>query len=168
MEEELRPLGQHNRKQSVNLPDFSAKNVVLLFLVLAVAGFALYVFQPNFFKGLTKTPTGGTQKQEQKPETKSSGYSAVFLTNNQVYFGKLEGANSDYPTLKDVYYLRVDNSAKDATGSASSGIALVKLGQELHGPSDEIRFNKDQILLIEDLKADSRVFKAIEEYKKKK
>lgn len=164
MEDELRPLG-HNRKQSVNLPDFNAKNVVLLLLALAVVGFALYVFQPNLFKGLIKT--NNPQKQEAKPETKSSGYSAVFLTNNQVYFGKLESQNSDYPTLKDVYYLRVDKGSS-ATASASPGVSLVKLGEELHGPSDEIQFNKDQILLIEDLKTDSRVFKAIQEHQKKK
>jgi hypothetical protein len=36
----------------------------------------------------------------------------------------------------------------------------------LHGPEDEMRINRDQILFTEDIKADGRVAQAIAEYKK--
>src|SRR3990167_4894055 len=133
MEEELRPLGQHNRKQNLTLPDFNFKNVVILLLAIAIVVLGLYVYKPEWFKSIIKSQP----KPQQKAEVKSSDYSAVFLTNNQVYFGKIDDENADFIKLKDVYYLRVNQGAsagQPATGAATpeSGISLVKLGGELH------------------------------------
>jgi hypothetical protein len=49
--------------------------------------------------------------------------------------------------------------------AANPEINLVKLGGELHGPTDEMRINRDQILLVEDLRTDSNLVKAIDNYK---
>ena len=100
-------------------------------------------------------------------------YQAVFLVNNQVYFGKLSNENAQFPVLKDIYYLQVNQPIQPAQtvkgapvqAAVNPDINLVKLGGELHGPSDEMRINRDQILLIEDLRADSNLVKAIEKYK---
>lgn len=101
-------------------------------------------------------PTGSTGK-----------YQAVFLTNNQVYFGKLSRANSGYPVLRDIYYLRVTQTLQPINPNVpQQQLQLVKLGNELHGPEDEMRINKSQILFVEDLKADSQVVNAINEFKK--
>jgi hypothetical protein len=101
-----------------------------------------------------------------------SAYQAVFLTNGQVYFGQLSQANSDYPILTDIYYLQVvqpplqgQQSGTPAPQSQQSQISLVKLGNELHGPVDEMHISKSQILFYEDLKSDGQVVKAIEAYK---
>ncbi len=93
-------------------------------------------------------------------------YQAVFLTNDQVYFGKLSNENSDYPVLKDIYYLRVTSQLQpvEAETTAQPAINLVKLGNELHSPKDEMRINKDHILFIEDLKPDSQVVVAIKNF----
>ncbi len=101
------------------------------------------------------------------PIGKAYRYQAVFLSNNQVYFGKLYNTRSDYPTLKDVYYLQVTQALqpRDPKTPAEPRINLVKLGGELHGPEDEMRINKVHILFIEDLKSDSQVVKAIQEFK---
>ncbi len=97
----------------------------------------------------------------------SGKYQAVFLSNNQVYFGKLYNANSSYPTLRDIYYLQVTQALqpKDPK-NPSQQINLVKLGGELHGPEDAMSINKSHILFFEDLKADSQVVAAIKDYKK--
>jgi hypothetical protein len=42
---------------------------------------------------------------------------------------------------------------------------LIKLGGELHGPTDTMQINRDQILLIEDLRTDSNLVAAIGNYK---
>lgn len=101
------------------------------------------------------------------PMASADTYQAVFLTNNQVYFGKMSQANGNYPVLKDIYYLRVTQvlQPRDPNNPAQQ-IQLVKLGNELHGPEDEMRINRSQILFIEDLKADSQVVTAINEFKK--
>ena len=37
-------------------------------------------------------------------------YQALFLTNGQVYFGKLSNVSDKYVTLNDIYYLQVQES----------------------------------------------------------
>jgi hypothetical protein len=97
---------------------------------------------------------------------------AVFLANGQVYFGKLSDPNSQYTTLKDIYYLQVVEQQLQGqqygqqTGQTPQ-ISLVKLGSELHGPVDEMKISRAQILFYEDLTPDSQVGKAINDYKAK-
>ncbi len=84
-------------------------------------------------------------------------WQAVFLTNNQVYFGRLENYNREYTVLKNVYYLQTQQA-----GQAFENLNLVKLGSEIHGPEDTIFIPKKQILFWENLRSDSRVVGAIE------
>ena len=95
----------------------------------------------------------------------SSTFQAVFLTNGQVYFGKLYRENSSFPVLRHVYYLQVTQPPQPLQEGQTppTNINLVKLGGELHGPQDEMRINKDQILFVEDLKDDSKVVTAIQQ-----
>ena len=97
----------------------------------------------------------------------ASDYQAVFLVNGQVYFGQLSGEGSQFMKLTDVYYLQVNQALQPAEEGAAQtpDVSLVKLGNELHGPMDLMRINRDQVLLIEDLKADSNVVRAITDYK---
>jgi len=99
-------------------------------------------------------------------------YQAVFLTSGQVYFGKVAHQNRQFVILTDIYYLRASQALqppKEGEESAAEqpNLSLIKLGNELHGPVDEMKINRDQILFIEDLKADSKVVEAIKEYKNK-
>lgn len=105
-------------------------------------------------------------------------YQAVFLTNGQVYFGKINDVNASYIRLNDIYYLQQqDNKAADASKTAQqaatnpenqANVSLAKLGEELHAPEDAMYINKDQVLFWENLKTDGKVSKAIAEHKKKK
>lgn len=100
-------------------------------------------------------------------------YQAVFLTNGQVYFGKLQNATGEYLRLTDIYYLQVDSNVQQAgttekkadTTSSDSNVQLIKLGNELHGPRDEMQLNNAQVLFWENLKPDSKVSEAIKNYK---
>ncbi len=105
----------------------------------------------------------------QKTNPKLSGYQAVFLTNGQVYFGKISEKNSDYVVLKDIYYLQAGKQLQAGadTSSPDSQLSLVKLGNELHGPDDVMHISRAQVLFYEDLKTDGRVAQAIAEYQKK-
>jgi len=101
----------------------------------------------------------------------SSAYQAVFLANGQVYFGKISETDNTYVVLKDIFYLQANSNQLQATGTnqtstpqAQSQMSLVKLGNELHGPTDEMFINRDQILFFENLKPDSRVVTAITTY----
>lgn len=95
---------------------------------------------------------------------KKDNYQAVFLTNGQVYFGKIKNASATTVTMSDIYYLQQDvqgsqdNKEKD---QAQNQMSLTKLGNEIHGPEDTMFIQKDQVLFWENLKTDSQVVKSI-------
>lgn len=102
----------------------------------------------------------------------SGKYQAVFFTNGQVYFGKLEQVNANYFKLTDVFYIQAQESeAENAesenpqqTSAQSTDIRLIKLGSEVHGPDDEMIISKDQVLFFENLKKDGKVSDSITKY----
>ena len=98
-------------------------------------------------------------RYEQNEFIERDAYQAVFLSNDQIYFGRLKNVSSDYLILKDVYYVKV--------GESGAG-QLIKLGAtEPHGPKDEMIINKDQVMFWENLRFDSPVVKGIQNQNKK-
>lgn len=100
-----------------------------------------------------------------------SRYQAVFFTNGQVYFGKLEPLGADSMKLTDVYYLQAQNAEggesdnPQETSSNQNDVQLIKLGDEVHGPEDEMILSRDQMLFFENLKTDGKVAQTIDQYK---
>jgi len=97
---------------------------------------------------------------------RNDAYQSVFLTNNQVFFGKITYADSQYVVLSDVYYLQVPEALQKE--AADQNLVLIKRGSELHGPKDSMKINKGQIIFIEEIKDDGKVAQAIKDYKAKK
>lgn len=95
---------------------------------------------------------------------KGDAWQAVFLTNNQVYFGKLSDTKGDYIELTQVFYLQSDQSLNDKQKDTSN-LNLIKLGAEIHGPEDAMYIAKKQIIFWENLKSDSKIVKIISGYK---
>lgn len=100
-------------------------------------------------------------------------YQAVFFTNGQVYFGKLDKLSGGYFKLSDIFYLQAESSddedstnPQETSGQDASDVQLVKLGGEIHGPQDSMIMGRDQVLFFENLKDDSTVVKTITEYHK--
>jgi hypothetical protein len=92
---------------------------------------------------------------------------AVFLDNGEVYFGKIFYKSQEEIVLRDIYYLQVLKSLQySKEKEQGEDVSLIKLGKELHGPIDEMRINRGHIVYIEDLRDDSKVVQAIDEYEK--
>lgn len=85
-------------------------------------------------------------------------YQAVFLSNGQVYFGKLHDYYGSRPYMTDVYYFQ---AKEQADGKPSGDQTLVKLGKEIHAPEDKLILNKDSILFVENLQDSGSVVDAI-------
>ena len=99
---------------------------------------------------------------------KTNQYQAVFLTNGQVYFGKVADVNDDYVKLSDIYYLQVQQNVQPDNSEnkdSQSQVSLAKLGSELHGPEDTMYISRQQVLFWENLKNDGKVVQAIDSYK---
>lgn len=151
-------------------------------LVAVSVGFSLLLLLGGVFLWRSQGKEGGLLVTPLSSPGTPSGYQAVFLTNGQVYFGKLTGFPGPAPVLSDVFYLRVGSPAPTPTpeakrdpktgkiiettpAPAGANFTLVKLGEEVHGPTDELRLNSDQILFVEDLRAESQLVAAIKRYK---
>lgn len=149
-------------KHYAQKPEKSPKRFLIplisFFVIGAIVVFGLFVF---------------TSGKNDAVAIDSGRYQAVFFTNGQVYFGKLQSANNSYLKLTDVYYLQTeaadtDSSSQSLQGAAKdqSNVQLIKLGDEIHGPEDEMVISKDQVLFYENLKDDSRVVQSIAQHKK--
>jgi hypothetical protein len=90
---------------------------------------------------------------------------AVFLVNNQVYFGHFVPMPfASTITLKDIYYLQVNQGIQTQDGATQPAMNLVKLGEEIHAPEDRMTIPRSQILYWENLKGSGAVVQAIQKY----
>lgn len=95
------------------------------------------------------------------PGQKSEAWQAVFLTNGQAYFGHVARVTPNWLVLRDVHYIQTAPSGA-AGQQAPTSMALVKLGSEIHGPTNEMRINREHVLLTEVLRNDSAVVQTID------
>jgi hypothetical protein len=136
---------------------------LVVVIVIIVLGVGAFLFRDTI-AGWLPGKTADTNK--------ASDYQAVFLTNNQVYFGKIVKTSGDYIVLNDIYYLQVVQPPLQGSGQQTqqqnqqAQLSLIKLGGELHGPTDEMHINRSQVLFWENMKENSEVVKNIEVLKK--
>jgi len=101
----------------------------------------------------------------------ASDFYAVFLTNGQVYFGHIEQRDSQILTLSDVFYLRANPKLQSSSQlndqeQGNVNLSLIKLGKEIHEPTDTMYIVLSQILFWEKLQSDSKIVQAINQYPK--
>ena len=147
--------------------------VAAVLISIAVTLVAGGKFEVGWVAPVTDKFSSWVGRSKPADANKGSAYSAVFLANGQVYFGKLGREDGIYVPLTDVFYLRIQQqlqppSEEDEEGKTKRETQLIKLGQELHGPVDEIKINRDQVLFIETMKTDSRVVQGIKQYYEQK
>ena len=170
--QQQRPAAQQSsmptREQPITQrPNGSRKRMWITIAILAVVAIIIAAVIVMWFS----RPAGGDSAIQRDK------YQAVFLTNGQVFFGKLAGAWVDSMQLTDVYYLQVQQDVQgetstdqtqapteDAAKNDESQVSLAKLGSELHGPEDAMQINRDQVLFWENLTDESKVVSAIKQH----
>lgn len=134
-------------------PSLVGNILIVLLIVLAALGIGFFGL-----RAFGAASVGSAIKAKQ--------YQALFLTNGQVYFGKIDNVDASYVKLSDIYYLQVQQQVQPdpKKDEAQPQISLAKLGGELHGPEDTMQISRSQVLFWENLKEDGKVVKAIREY----
>jgi len=118
----------------------------------------------------------GDKMKERTLSVSPDAYQAVFLSNGQVYFGKISEYGK-WIKLTNVFYLQRNNT-EGSLQSAASGTTqntnpaepefkLVKLGSEVHGPEDAMYIERSTVWFWENMKSDSKVMQAINKYQVK-
>src|SRR5476649_1478044 len=115
-----------NESRPVGVPSVSgggnggALNKLLAALLSVAALFFIIYFLVQGFASLTASSA-----------VKSKEFQAVFLTNGQVYFGKLTNVSSGYVKLTNIYYLQVQQTVQPSSSSSSAAnnqqVSLAKL-----------------------------------------
>lgn len=95
----------------------------------------------------------------------ASRYQAVFLSNGQIYFGKLTAFNDESFKITTVYYPQAESEETTTTANQQGNIQLFRITDGVHGPEDEMIIMKDQILYYENLQENSKVTQLIEQNK---
>lgn len=154
----VRNLGNDDPKPTrshFTAPSLASKVLVVLLIIISVLLIGLIASKLFLSK-------------ETSSAVKANQYQAVFLTNGQVYFGKLSRVESSYVKLTDIYYLQVQQQVqpKDAkqTTQEQPKVSLAKLGSELHGPEDSMFIARDQVLFWENIRDNGKVVQAIRQF----
>ncbi len=109
-----------------------ATSIVVVVALLAAAALYYFMLRPGLMIG--------------------KGYQAVFLTNGQVYFGKLQSIDGTYVKMSNVYYIQGKATGADPQAAAdTNAVELIKLTSAVHGPKDEVIINNSQISFFENL-----------------
>lgn len=153
---------QYQGEESVERAPRKARNLgwvkwvvsILIVVLLAVAGWLFWQNQQGVAAAID-----------------SEKYQAVFLSNGQVYFGKLAIVNGEYMELTNVYYLERQITTNATTGAETESSAeqsvtdnnfqLLKYSDVLYGSEDAMIISKDDIIRFENLRTDGVVAKAI-------
>lgn len=87
-------------------------------------------------------------------------WKAVFLDNNQVYFGKMISIPfTSKITLRQVHFIRPD--APDTASSTASDIIIAPLSDMVHGPKNTMVISKNHILYYETLQSGTTLVKGL-------
>ncbi len=89
----------------------------------------------------------------------------VKLIDGEVFYGQISDTTADPVVIKNVYY-DYDQVKGENKDEATGSLRLIKRGKETYGPTGNIEIVREQVLLMEPLREDSKVLKAIREYEK--
>lgn len=154
-------LNQRQQSQRIELPENKPKkNFPKLTLIFWIIIILIIIF------GIIKFDVLGVLNPSIK---KTTEWQAIFLNDGQVYFGKVIKKDNDVLALEEIYYLQNPGALQQGENNLNEKkgeINLIKLGNEIHGPTDQMQINWKNVLFVENLKQDSKIVNAIENYKK--
>lgn len=86
-----------------------------------------------------------------------SRYQAVILSNDKVYFGRIESISDDFFELHSAFFLRETRESEEAEPVR----ALLPINREIHEPDNSMLIRKAEVVLVENLAKDSPILEEI-------
>ena len=155
----------HGPRQSAPTPDApkwyhpTIESITALGLIIIASILVVLAIAGSAFSNGTSSSAMSLVKSDQ--------YQAVFLSNGQVYFGKITGSDSQTLILEDIFYLQVEQQLQPEQADSQDGspqVSLAKLGNELHGPEDQMFISMKEVVFWENLRDDGDVVTAINQF----
>ena len=137
------------REKTPNESAFKKIVIFLAFVLIVFIGYSM-IFQ------------GGTEKEPAANTSNKEAWYAVKIITGEIYYGQIEDKSTDPVVVKNVYY-DYDQDKEKKEGEPSS-LRLVKRGKETQGGDGSMNIVRAQVLYMEPLREDSKVFEAILNY----
>jgi hypothetical protein len=120
-----------------------------LFVALTVAVLA----------GCSTSDTGSSSSGDTITVPPSNAWAAVFLGDNEVFFGHVKNVNGTQLELTTVYYLQKTTSpAGQNNTTTASQLSLAGLvGNQIQCPTDDLVINRNAVLYYQELQNESYV-----------
>jgi hypothetical protein len=144
------PEGDSKRRESRSGGTNWAAVLAALVLGLLLGGFAMTLVGDD-----ADDAGGGDQFAGAIDEAR---YQAVILSNDKVYFGKIEEVSDEFYRLDDAFFLRETRASAEAEPER----ALLPINREIHAPENSMLIRKDEVVLVENLADDSPIQTEIE------
>jgi hypothetical protein len=140
------------RDNAIVVPISALRRIFVMLLVLIAVILGVLVVRTQLFRAGISTlfAPGPTEVIDR------NAYQAVFLTNGQTFFGRLQEQGDDWFTMTEIFYV----SASD-----QGPTQIIKRGNELQGPKEPMLISKRQVLFIENLRDDSDIVTAIRKFR---
>jgi hypothetical protein len=133
---------------AISVPKSAIRTVLLAIVAVIVLAFLIFLGT-----ALVKSVSGSSFPSSVDGNTSQ----AVFLSNGQIFFGKLSSGNDTYYELRHVYLLQSSVTSRGRPAAQQ----LIKLTKEIHGPQDLMMIDRHQILYIENLDPHGQAAKLI-------
>lgn len=145
----------------------------VLAIVLSVLVVVSGVVGGVYFYNQTNVSNSSSNSNQVLGTYDANKWSAIFLINGQVYFGKILEKTQNEMIVEDVYFLNVvqrpvgiaEGEDQQQFQNAEPELTLVERTNTLHKPTGQIILNMSNVLFTEDLTPESQVIEAIEAMK---
>ena len=87
-----------------------------------------------------------------------------FLITNKSILEKMTRKTDQEIILEKVFYLKADTNLTSEEQNVK--LSLIKLGNEIYKPRDQMIINRSHVLFLEEMQSKSEVMQAIERYEK--
>jgi hypothetical protein len=156
-------LGGFERPHKTGLVQRYALSAVLSFAVLALLAGSYYFWN--------KANSEASETVQIKKINNTNPWYAVKLVDGDVIYGKITDINTDPLVIDSVYYNYDQKRSENDSGqkkpvNETGDLRLVKRGNETHGPDGKLQVFRAQVVFMENLRADSKVLRVIEENEK--
>ncbi len=126
--------------------------IILVFMVI-VAFIGISLWQDGTFRNIS-----------QSIRFKSS-YQAIFLSNGQLYFGKITEITNEYIMMDSPHFLQLaQEPGEQVEPEVQPEMKLISIKDEFHKPKDFVMIEKSSVIFIEELRDVSQIADAIENF----
>lgn len=126
--------------------------LIILIFVLVVTFMLISLWQDGTFRNIYQSISF------------RSSFQAVFLSNGQLYFGKITEITNGYIKMEKPHFLQLAQDQEDLAEGVQPEMQLISIKDEFHKPKDFVLIEKSSVIFIEELRDASQITDAIQNF----